>query len=138
MFDSIMTPVMVLSPATSCEQISFMTFGWLLWFFCELPSSNMMSPCTTTNGERHTTAVDHDARVVSGTGLPNGFGGCLNMFGCVVGTFGASTEDDMDILVPPCLDDGSETVLGHTHECMGIRRRTHGIDSDRDTDTRNT
>lgn len=38
MWDSIMTPVMRRSPALSCWQMSASTFGWLLWFFWELPS----------------------------------------------------------------------------------------------------
>lgn len=120
MFDSIITPVMVVSPATSWEQMSSTTLGWLLWFFCELPSGNSMSLRSTTKKVRHTTTVDHDARVVLRPGLLHGFGGCLDMLGCVVRALGASTEDDMDILISPCLDDGSETVLGHTHERMGI------------------
>lgn len=35
--DSIMTPVMEVSPASSCSTMLASTFGWLLWFFCELP-----------------------------------------------------------------------------------------------------
>lgn len=38
MCDSIMTPVMFRSPARSCSQMASTTLGWLLWFFCELPS----------------------------------------------------------------------------------------------------
>lgn len=36
--DSIITPTIDLSPPLSCSQTSSSTFGWLLWFFEELPS----------------------------------------------------------------------------------------------------
>ena len=36
----------------------------------------------------------------------------------------------MNILVTGCLDDGGKTLLGNTHEGMGIGSRLHGIDSD--------
>ena len=37
MLDSIITPVMAVSPAEICWAIVVATRGWLRWFFCELP-----------------------------------------------------------------------------------------------------
>ena len=54
MWDSIMTPMIFLSPERSCVQISSRTFGWLLWFFCELPSVHFIS----ATGHTHKGAVD--------------------------------------------------------------------------------
>lgn len=39
----------------------------------------------------------------------------------------------MDILVTTGLDDGSETLLGDTHEGMGVRGGVHGIDGNTNT-----
>ena len=55
------------------------------------------------------------------------------MFSVVVRTLGATSEDDMNILVAGGLDDGSETLLGDTHEGVGMGSGLHGIDGDTDT-----
>lgn len=54
------------------------------------------------------------------------------MFSVVVGTLGATAEDDMDILVTAGLYDGGETLLGDTHEGVRVRCRFHGIYCDTD------
>jgi len=55
------------------------------------------------------------------------------VFSLIVGTLGASSEDDVDILVTGGLDDGSKAILGDTHESVGVGSRLHGIDGDTDT-----
>jgi len=55
------------------------------------------------------------------------------MFSVIVGTLGATSEDDVDILVTGSLDDGSKTILGNAHESVGVRGGFHGIDGDTDT-----
>ena len=75
-------------------------------------------------------AVDHDRRVaIRESGLELGFGG-LNG-GCVkVGAFGATAVDDVEIGVADSTDDGSEALFGDTHEGVGLRRGTNGVDRD--------
>lgn len=96
------------------------TLGWLLWFFCELPSEDILSTQALEGGKIHTTAIDHDAGVVFGTSLGHGCRGCHDMLGSVVRPFCAPAEDNMEILVAPCLDDRGQAVLSYTHECMGV------------------
>jgi len=55
------------------------------------------------------------------------------VFSVVVRTLGATPEDDMDVLVTGGLDDGSEAILGNTHEGVGVGSGLHGIDGDADT-----
>ena len=55
------------------------------------------------------------------------------MFSSIVGTLGATSEDDVDILVTGGLNDGSEAILGDTHEGVGVGSGLHGIDGDTDT-----
>ena len=47
---------------------------------------------------RRTGAVDHDGRVELGARLLNRGSCCFDVFGCKVGTSGASTKDDMHVL----------------------------------------
>ena len=54
------------------------------------------------------------------------------MLGSVVGTLGTTSENDVDVLVSGGLDDSSQTLLGDTHESMGVGGRLHGIDSNTD------
>lgn len=79
-----------------------------------------------------TAAVDHDRHMVVRTSLLDGRGGSLDVLSSKVGTLGAATENDVDVLVTSGLDDGGNTLLGDTHEGMGVRGRTHGINSNRD------
>lgn len=65
--------------------------------------------------------VDHDASVVSWTSLRDGGGGTLDVLGGKVGTFASATENDMDVLVAPGLDDGGQSLLRNTHERVGVR-----------------
>jgi len=58
------------------------------------------------------------------------------VFSGVVGTLGATSENDMDILVSGGLDDGSKTLLGNTHESMGVGSRLHGVDCNIDASVR--
>lgn len=55
------------------------------------------------------------------------------MFSVIVWTLGATSEDDVDILVAGGLDDGSKAILGNTHEGVGIGSGFHGIDGNTDT-----
>ena len=55
------------------------------------------------------------------------------MFSGIVGTLGATSEDDMDILVTGGFYDGSEAILGDAHEGVGVGSGFHGIDGDTDT-----
>lgn len=97
------------------------TFGWLLWFFCEFPSVPGMSASASATAKREktrTTAIDHDTRK-----LPLfGYGGdsCLDVFLVVVGAFAATSEDDMDVLVSACFDDGGEALFGDAHEGVWV------------------
>jgi len=72
--------------------------------------------------------VDHDAGLVLRAGLLKRSSNDLDMLGGVVGTLGATSEDDMNILVSGGLDDGRKTLLGNTHESMGIGSRLHSVD----------
>lgn len=54
------------------------------------------------------------------------------MFTVVVRTLGTTSEDGMNILVARGLNDGSEALLGDTHEGMGMGSRLHGVDGDTD------
>lgn len=54
------------------------------------------------------------------------------MFSVIVGTLGATSEDDVDILVAGGLDNCGETLLGNTHKGVGVGGRLHGIDCNTD------
>lgn len=55
------------------------------------------------------------------------------MLRCIIRALGSSTQDDVDILIAPCLDYGREALLRHTHKGMGVGAGAHSIDSDSDT-----
>ena len=52
------------------------------------------------------------------------------MLGSIVGALRTTSEDNVNILVTGRLDDGGKTLLGNTHEGMGIGGRLHSIDGD--------
>jgi len=77
-------------------------------------------------------AVDHDARLVLRTRLLKSSTYSLDVLSSVVGTLGTTSENNVDVLVSGGLDDSSQTLLGDTHESMGVGGRLHGIDSNTD------
>lgn len=58
------------------------------------------------------------------------------MLSGIVGTLGATSEDDVNVLVSSGLDDGGETLLGDTHEGVGVGSRLHGVNCNTDTSVR--
>ena len=54
------------------------------------------------------------------------------MLRVVVRALGATSEDDMNVLVAGGLDDGSKALLGDTHEGVGMGSGLHCIDGDTD------
>ena len=54
------------------------------------------------------------------------------MLRVVVRALGATSEDDMNILVAGGLDDGSKALLGDTHEGVRMGSGLHGVDGDTD------
>lgn len=56
------------------------------------------------------------------------------MLGGEVGATAAAPEDDVHILVAAGLHNCGETMLGDTHERMGVRGGAHRIDSDTNLD----
>jgi hypothetical protein len=81
-------------------------------------------------------AVDHDTGLVLGTGLFERGRDGLDVLGGVIGALGTTSENDVDVLVSGGLDDSSKTLLGNTHESMGIGSRLHGVDCNPDTSVR--
>jgi len=77
-------------------------------------------------------AIDHDAWLVLRTGLLEGSSNSLDVFSGVVGTLGATSEDDVNILVAGSLHDGSKTLFGNTHESVRVGSRLHGINGNTD------
>ena len=138
MWLSIITPVMLRSPAASCAQMSVMTRGWLRWFLFELPSAqDGVSICTKRAEGGRTTAVDHDARerllALADLGLLlDVLRGLAYVLRGVVGALRAAAEDDMHILISACLHDRGEALLSDTHERVGVRCRVHCVDGDGD------
>lgn len=53
----------------------------------------------------------------------------LDVLSGEIGAAGATTEDYVYVLVAARLDNGSETLLGDTHERMGVRARAHRVNS---------
>jgi len=78
-------------------------------------------------------AIDHDTRLVLRTGLLERSGGTLDVHSIVVGALGTASEDNVDIFVAAGLDDGGKTLLGNTHEGVGVGGRLHSIDCNTDT-----
>jgi len=78
-------------------------------------------------------AVHHDAWLVLRTRLLERSSSSLDVFSSVVRSLGATSKDDVDILVAGGLDDGSKTLFGDTHESVGVGSRLHGINSNADT-----
>jgi hypothetical protein len=78
-------------------------------------------------------AVDHDTRFVLRTGLLESSSNNLDMLSGIVRTLGATSKDDMNVLVAGGLDDCGKTLLSHTHESVGVGSRLHGIDGNADT-----
>lgn len=76
-------------------------------------------------------AVDHHDRTLALglEGLASGSDAVL----VEVGALGATTEDDEAVGVASSLSDGSETLLGHTHEVVLGSGGANGVDSDGQT-----
>lgn len=58
------------------------------------------------------------------------------MLSGIVGTLGTTSENDVNILVSGGLDDGGETLLGNTHEGVGVGSGFHGVNCNTDTSVR--
>jgi len=76
--------------------------------------------------------VHHDAWFVLWTGLDKSSGGSLDVFGAIVRTLGATSKDDVNVLVAGGLDNGSKALLGDAHEGVGVGSGLHGVNGDTD------
>ena len=68
----------------------------------------------------HTAAVDHDTGKLALALLLDVSNSLGDMFLGVVGPRCTAAKDNVNVLVAPCLDNRGETLLGYTHEGMGI------------------
>ena len=67
-----------------------------------------------------TAAVDHDACVVARPGFLQGVTGFLDTLFSEVRALGSSAKDDVYIVVAASFNDGSQTLLGDTHESVRV------------------
>lgn len=73
-------------------------------------------------------AVNHDGRVRVVRSLLSHVSECgLHVLLGVVGTVGAASEDNVDVLVTVRLYDGGHTLVVDTHEAMGVFSGSHGV-----------
>lgn len=77
-----------------------------------------------------TTTIDHDTSGRIWSLFHDGRCGVSNVLVLVVGSFGTTAEDDMDVFVSTRLNDGCEALFGDTHEGMGVGGGVHGVDGD--------